>query len=74
MRGLSELRVKLATHDEDWGSFEDSEKVILLLKPVMEVTSPSFFELSLPFPCNSDEALWEALPCRLRRTRMVEDL
>ena len=73
MRGLSELRVKLVTYDEDWGTF-DTEQGILLLKPVMEVTSPRFFELSLSFACKSDEALWEALPCHIRRTTGVDEL
>jgi hypothetical protein len=73
MRGLKELHVKLVTGDELWQNM-DTEKAIALLEPIMEVTAPEIFELSLPFPCISDEAPWKALPCRVRRTADINGL
>jgi hypothetical protein len=67
------VRVKLATHDQDWRNF-DKEKVTLLLKPVVEAASPPIIELSLPFPCKSDEAVRKALPCLIRLTNNPDEL
>jgi hypothetical protein len=73
MRGLNELRVKLIVVDHRAWENIGKEKAIALFEPVMEVTSPSFFELVLPFACKSDEAPWNALPCHIRLTTNIDD-
>ena len=61
------LRVKLVLlEDDDWGYMSKDDKKSLL-RPLMEVTAPILFELSLPEANSSDDALWEALPCQIRR-------
>jgi hypothetical protein len=52
----------------------DTNKAIFLLKPLMEATGPRFFELSLLFPCKSDEVPCKAVPCQVRRTRTPDEL
>lgn len=66
LKGLQELHVKLFVAAYLWEDMNAAE-VIALIKPIVAVTRPTFFELGLPF-ANRDNALWEGLPCHIRRT------
>jgi hypothetical protein len=54
-QGPNELRVKLFATGPMWENM-NTDKANALLKPVIQVTSPKDFELSLSFPCMYDSA------------------
>ncbi len=68
MKGLQELHVKLdIVHPdcEGWAGLSEAEAAALL-EPLMSVTTPEVFELSVPFRCKPVEGPWGDLPCQFR--------
>lgn len=67
MKGLRELRVKLRFKPVLWRPMT-ADEAIVLLAPIMRVTTPEFFELSVPFACDGAEMEpWRRLPCRVKQ-------
>jgi len=67
MKGLQELRVELRFEPLPWRQMTADETAVLLA-PIMHVTTPEFFELSVPFSCNGPYMEpWRALPCRINQ-------
>jgi len=65
MEGLRELRVKLLARPGQWGAMTAAQMAILV-EPIMHVTTPELFELTVPFSRKGeDKRPWRSLPCRL---------
>jgi hypothetical protein len=72
MKSLRELRVTLdvAGNRSKWQSMENWEEVAVL-EPIMGVTTPEFFELTVPLARKADDGAWDALPCVVRRQELA---
>ena len=77
MEGLRDLHVKLVVTARLWENLSE-EKTRDLIAPIMEVTRPKHFILSLPFRENLRDGekvdLWSELPCTIRRVWSVSEL
>lgn len=71
MQRLDKLEVKLVVWPEFWEDVA-ADKMIILLKPVMAVTNPRIFELTLTHSCRPDESPWKELPCQIRRVEFAD--
>jgi hypothetical protein len=71
MQRLDKLEVKLVVWPEFWEDVA-ADKMIMLLKPVMAVTTPRVFELTLTHSCKPDESPWKELPCQIRRVEFAD--
>lgn len=74
MKGLRDLRVKLNVLNTSHSKWENmtANEAASLLDPVMRLTTPTFFEITVPFPFRVDEDLWKALPCQVQRCEYVD--
>jgi hypothetical protein len=70
MSSLRDLRVTLEVERYKWWSMENWEEVAVL-EPLMSVTTPEFFELTVPMARKADDGPWDALPCVVRREKMA---
>jgi hypothetical protein len=68
MEGLRELYVDLYVDHTRWDIIRTAD-TSSLVKPIMAVTAPRYFELRLPFTCRLDKELWEGLPCQIKWIR-----
>jgi hypothetical protein len=65
MEGLRKLYVDLYVDHTLWDTIRTAD-TSLLVKPIMAVTAPRYFELRLPFTCRLGKELWEELPCQIK--------
>jgi hypothetical protein len=68
MEGLRELYVDLYVDHTQWDIIRTAD-TSSMVKPIMAVIAPRYFELRLPFTCQSGKELWEGLPCQIKWTR-----
>lgn len=65
MKSLQDLRVILIFHHPNWNKLSAAETAAML-EPLMEVTTPKYFEVNLPSYYRVDVP-WEELPCVMTR-------